>query len=517
MGRSTRTIRKMGLAGGAGLLAVALVAPAVSAAPTSSVDVVKNMVGGSAVGKALDVDFLGRNFTIASTDVTSTVDNVTAKLDSLVNALGSGLSPQTKVTAHPNGGQQQGCATSPLLTLVNQVTGSLPQAVQDLLPRIDAAVGCGTANILGDVTGFNATGTGDVAHINVRLAPAIQGLVAQLKSTLDSAVLNGTVGQLVDSTTQTAQGAVSQITGLLGGIGGLQLPAIVTAKPTETVDALLTQLANQDLVHIAIGASNVINSGDVNNFVSQATDDAGKIEILPNFRGPNTPALVELDIAHTAAKVNVNRLTAAATGQATDAIVTIKSELLPQLPLGLGNGLLNLAQLGGLGIQSTNGELTVAPGQSLHILQGTPLESVIEVGQASQPVKLENGHLQVTAAAATIHLFKNLDSLVPGLGTILGNGSVLGALTNILGPATALTGQAGLGELGTPTSVSGIKLEFAHSQAEAGAVRVEATHTDAAAPAKLPRTGGLDLALPAATLLGGASGLRVLARRRRRA
>jgi hypothetical protein len=92
----------------------------------------------------------------------------------------------------------------------------------------------------------------------------------------------------------------------------------------------------------------------------------------------------------------------------------------------------------------------------------------------------------------------------------LNNAQVLSVLNPVLS-------AAGIGALTSPTDIPGIKLDLAKAEAEAGAVKVENARVDAAAPAKLPRTGGLDLAVPAATLLGGAGGLRVLARRRRRA
>ncbi|MFY9614953.1 MAG: hypothetical protein WAT58_06100 [Candidatus Dormiibacterota bacterium] len=469
--------------------------------------VVTNMVGGAASGKALDLSLLGQNLTLASTDTTSTVNSVTSTLDAVVNSLGSALSPSTNVHAKPNSGEQKACGVALLSGVLDKVNSLLPAGLGGALPTINGDTACGIANVVGDASNFSATGEGNVTDIRLKLAPAVQDLVAKLHQTIDSTVLNGPVGDVVKQVNTQATSALTQINGVLGGIVGLQLPVI---DPLATVGTVLDRLADQDLVRIAIGKSTVENSGNGESFLSKATDAAGDIQILPEFTGAGTPALLEIVIGKSAATVNVNRGTTAASGVADNTILTVKSALLPKLPLDLAKTIL---PIDALGITSTTGEISVHPGQSLTLLAGTPLESVISVGAASAPVKLDNGHLKVTASAATIHLFKGLGSLaLPGginLGTILNNAQVLGVLNPLLQ-------TAGVGALTSPTDVPGIKLDLAKAEAEAGAVKVENARVDAAAPAKLPRTGGLDLAVPAATLLGGAGGLRVLARRRRR-
>jgi len=138
--------------------------------------------------------------------------------------------------------------------------------------------------------------------------------------------------------------------------------------------------------------------------------------------------------------------------------------------------------------------------------------------------KLPDGGVKEESAGVSIHLFKGLNNLVPGLNL----GSILGtaALDSVLGPVTGATGLS----LGEKTDVPGIRLALAQTVAQAGGVvktaqieerqRAAAAEAPVAAPAPavaLPRTGGLPFsktAIPA--LLGVSLGTTALLRRRNR-
>jgi len=527
MGRTKRTIRNLGLAGGAGLLAAALVVPSAGAATSINVNKEVNQVAGSASGKALDLSVLGRGFTLASTNVSGAVDNVANTLDLTADALGSALSPATHVTGVLNGGEKKGCASAPIAQLLGQIKSTLASTpLADALPSLTADIACGTANITGALTGFESKGTGQVADIKVALAPAVQQLIGQVHNTINSTIAATPVNDVLKSTDAAAVNAIGQINTLLSSqLGlGVQLPVVA---PTTTVNDLLTQLANADLARISIGKSIARQVGDAASYASIAHDDAGMIEILPEFRGPGTPALVTIKVAQSEASVNVVRDTAAATGSATNTVVRIESELLPTLDFGrIGlPGVLSAADLAAqFGLKTGQGFIEVSPGQDLTLFAGTPLESSIAVSKVTKPEVLENGHLKVTAATASIHLFKGLDNLIPGvqLGTILGSDTVTGLLTTLNNTlaATPLKDLVGGLVAGPATGIPGIKLDFAKAEAEAGAVKVKPTplpQVAATQVTKLPRTGGPELAVPAAMLLGSAGGLRVMMRRRRRA
>ena len=80
--------------------------------------------------------------------------------------------------------------------------------------------------------------------------------------------------------------------------------------------------------------------------------------------------------------------------------------------------------------------------------------------------KLPDGGMRVESAAVSVHLFKGLNNLVPGvnLGSLLGDANV----DSLLAP---VTGTLGL-NLGTKSDVPGIKLGLAQTIAQAGGTRV---------------------------------------------
>jgi hypothetical protein len=489
---------------------------------------VTDTVSGAATGTALDLSVLGRGVTVASTNVSGLVDSVASTLNATAEGLGTALSPATHVTGVLNGGEQKGCATAPLTALLNQVQSTLQGVSPQLaaaLPNLRADIACGTANIFGNVTSFTSEGTGSVAEVKVALAPAVQALISQVHSTLDSTIAATPLKDVLASTDAAAVQAVQTVNGLLSNTLGLgvQLPVLV---PTQTVGNVLDRLADTDLVRISIGKSLARNVGDDSTFSSLAHDDAGKIEILPEFRGPGLPALVTIKVAESEAAVNVVRNTTATTTSAKNTIVRIESELLPDLSLsalGLGNTPLSVLT-DTLGYKAGPGFIEVSPGKDLTILAGTPLESTISVSKVTDPEVLPNGRTRVTASAATIHLFKGLNDLVPGvnLGTILADPTIDNTLHSVAAalPAGPLKDLVGGLTAGQATGIPGIKLEFAKAQAEAGAVRVKPATVTAVRPTSLPRTGGTPVdaapyAVPA--LLGAAGGLRMMIRRRRAA
>ena len=159
-----------------------------------------------------------------------------------------------------------------------------------------------------------------------------------------------------------------------------------------------------------------------------------------------------------------------------------------------------------------DGALGVLGALCTEISVGTPKET-----------KLPDGSIKEESAAVSIHLFKGLNGLVPGLnlGSILGNA----ALDTVLAPLSGATGLS----LGEKTDVPGIRLALAQTVAQAGGTKVmaqveerqraAAAEVPAATPAPavaLPRTGGLPFgtaAIPA--LLGVSLGVGTFLRRRR--
>jgi hypothetical protein len=459
-----------------------------------------------------------------------------------------------------------------------------------LLPKLEINVGCATASVAGSPADFVAESVGGVLQVRVALPEAIQGLVGTVRGTVNQALSavpgagNLTGLPIADVlNVGSATQALAPVTGLLGGLSGL--PVVGSASgvtdllslnalapvlnPTQTVDNLLAGIENGDLLRIDLGVATAQNSGSVEKYLSQAVSNGGVIEVLPNFGGADNP-LLRISIAKSTATVQVDRVGAVPTGSADNTIVRVESPLLPNLNLAglpivgglLGStglpvvdsvvpmvgdllggvpvaddvlgGLLGFdATVKGLGLKSGPGYIELSPGMSVSILCDglvKPLCTEISVGAVKAPQMMPDGRMRVESSAATIHLFKNLDTLgltgLPVLGD-LKLGSILG--NDLLGGLLApVTGAAGL-NIGEPSDVPGIKLSLAHAVAEAGGTKVMGAIQEqardlapvASAPAEipsLPRTGGLPVdatAIP--VLLGASAGLRALVRRRRNA
>jgi hypothetical protein len=461
-----------------------------------------------------------------------------------------------------------------------------------LLPKLEINVGCATASVAGTPADFVAESVGGILRVHVALPEAIQGLVGTVRSTVNGLLSQVPVANGVQDLTSLpianllpigdATSALAPVNGLLGTLGVplggaagvtdlLNLNALAPVlNPTQTVDNLLAGIENGDLLRIDLGVATAQNSGSVEKYISQAVSNGGVIEVLPNFGGIDKP-LLRISIAKSTATVQVDRMKSAVpTGSADNTIVRVESPLLPNLNLaglpiiggmlgstglpvvdsvvpmvgdllggvpvadGILGGLLGFdATVKGLGLKAGEGYVELSPGMSVSILCDGPISPLcteISVGAVKAPEMLADGRMRVESSAATIHLFKNLDTLgLNGLPVVgdLKLGSILG--NDLLGGVLApITGAAGL-NIGEPSNVPGIKISLAHAVAEAGGTKVMGATQEQArdlapvanAPAEipsLPRTGGLPVdatAIP--VLLGASAGLRALVRRRRSA
>jgi hypothetical protein len=591
----------MGVAGGAALLAAALIVPAGIANAAES-QIVTDQYGAAASGEVLDLHLLGRHISFGQASVTSTLDAVTGTLNAEAEGLGALLAPATKAVARFNDPAATGgkaCALPDINGLIGQAqsAGSLPivggLGLGSLLPSIGLNVACGEANVGGNAQQFLAESVGGLLQLHVALPEAVKNLVGTVRSTLKG-VTGGTgangipvVGDILGGAGNLSN-VTSSVSGVLSGfLGGVNLPVVGSAgnvldlkalapvlNPTQTVDNLLGSLESGDLVRIDLGVATARNAGDLQSYLSQAVAEGGVIDVLPNFLGSGK-SLLKITISKSTANVAVDRATSKAVPTADNTILRIESALLPDLglsslpivgdllgstgmpvveslvkPIGgllggvpvagkVAGGLLGFdATVKGLGLKSGQGYVELSPGMSVALLCDgivAPLCTEISVGAVHAPQVMPDGRTRIESSTATIHLFKNLDSLglngVPVVGPLVGGlklGTILGGSNDLLGGILApLTGAAGL-NLGEPSDVPGIKISLAHAMAEAGGTKVMGAVQEnarelapvAAAPIAaptLPRTGGLPIdaaAIP--TLLGASAGLRFMVRRRRR-
>ncbi|HEY0398076.1 MAG TPA: hypothetical protein VGF00_06795, partial [Acidimicrobiia bacterium] len=376
-----RKLRRMGVGGGAALLAAALIAPAgVAHADTTTVT---DQYGASASSQVVDLDILGRHVSFGAADVNSTLDAVTKQVNAEAKGLGTLLVPASQAIARFNdpASVNKACA----LPQVDQVTGLLSGTTQGLnlpvvgqlagglgglslgglLPKLDINVGCAEANVGGNADSFLAESVGGILQVHVGLPAAVSGLAGTLRQTVNSltsgnGVVGGlpVVGGLLGGTDANALSQVAPVNNLLGGIlggnlvkglpvvgglaSGLNLNTIAPAlAPATTVDGLLKSLETGDLIRIDLGVATARNAGDLQSYLSQAVSEGGSIDILPNLLGSGK-SLLKIDVMKSDAKVSIDRNTMQAVPAATNTLVRIESALLPDL------GLSSLPIVGGL-------------------------------------------------------------------------------------------------------------------------------------------------------------------------
>ena len=368
-----RKLRRLGVAGGAALLAAALIAPAgVAQADTTTVT---DQYGAAASSQVVDLHLLGRHVSFGAADVNSTLDAVAKQVNAEAKGLGTMLVPASQAIARFNdpASVNKACA----LPQVEQVTGMLSGTTQGLnlpvvgnllgggqlslgglLPKLDINVGCAEANVGGNADSFLAESVGGLLQVHVAMPQIVSGLAGNLRQTVKGLGIDTlpVVGGLVGgNATQAVNTALPQVTGLLQGVlGNLSLPMVgnVTQAldlntiapaldPQKTVDGLLASLENGDLIRIDLGVATARNAGDLSSYISQAVSEGGSIEILPNLLGSGK-ALLKIDIMKSSAKVAIDRNKMTPDASAENTLVRIESALLPDL------GLSSLPVVGGL-------------------------------------------------------------------------------------------------------------------------------------------------------------------------
>lgn len=527
-----RKLRRIGVAGGAALLAAALMLPSGSALAADP-ETVTDQYGAAAGGEVLDLHLLGRHVSFGQATVQSTLDAVTRQLSAEATGLGTMIAPASQAVARFNDPAAPGgkaCAVPALDQILGQAgqvnAGGLP--LGGLLPSIALEVGCGEATVGGNVESFMAESVGGLLRVRVAMPELVKGLVGMVRPIVGSAgtgnlsvvndLLGGTPAAGVTETVTGLTNVLTPLVGMVGGAGGATgvLNTLAPAlNPTQTVNDLLAGIEQGDLLRINLGVATARNAGDLQSYLSQAISEGGSIEVLPNFGGIDK-ALLKIEVAKSTAKVMIDRAKTMPEALADHTLVRISSPLIPDLNSITGllsgvpvvggllgstglpvadsvvpvvNGLLGgVPEIGNtlgfdatvkqLGLKAGPGYIEVGPGMSVSILCDglvNLLCSEISVGAVKPAEVLANGRTRIESSAATIHLFKNLNNVgnIAGLNLPLNGlnlGSILGSdlLGGVLNP---LLGAAGL-SLGEPSDVPGIKLSLAHAVAEAGGVKV---------------------------------------------
>ncbi|MDQ1501079.1 MAG: hypothetical protein QOI86_4419 [Actinomycetota bacterium] len=502
-----RKLRRMGVGGGAALLAAALIAPAgVAHADTTTVT---DQYGASASSQVVDLDLLGRHVSFGAADVNSTLDAVTKQVNAEAKGLGTLLVPASQAIARFNdpASVNKACA----LPQVDQVTGLLSGTTQGLnlpvvgnllgggalslgglLPKLDINVGCAEANVGGNADSFLAESVGGILQIHVALPQIVSGLAGTLRDTVKGLGVDGlpVVGGLLGGQSSSAiTSATSSINNLLGGVlGNVNLPVVGNVTqvlnlntiapalaPATTVDGLLKSLQDGDLIRVDLGVATARNAGDLQSYLSQAVAEGGSIDILPNLLGSGK-SLLKIDVMKSDAKVSIDRNTMQAVPAATNTLVRVESALLPDL------GLSSLPIVGGL------------LGSS-----GLPV-----VGSV---VPVVNGLLGGIPAAipGQVTGLLGFDATVKGLGLNAGDGYIElgpGMSVSVLcdGLVAPLCTEISVGAASAPTTTAD-----GRTRIESSAVTIHLLKGLNTLTAGLPIVGGLGNGLNLGTILGNGS------------
>jgi len=215
---------------------------------------------------------------------------------------------------------------------------------------------------------------------------ACSSVIAGVKNGQPTALAQGTVATLTADAAATfttvlkpVLAPVQQIFGQLNQIAPGLDPA------TATVSQLLNVLQNTQTLGIHLGSSNSMVQAVAGEVTALSVSQGGEIDILGIGGNP----VAKIVIGSSQTEAIYNRASGAAKPSFDPALVTVT---------------VNPLSATGLAAQT----LTVAPGQTLTILQGTPLQSTITVADGTSTVNKDGS---VTAVADGVSL-----DLLQGLG-----------------------------------------------------------------------------------------------------
>ena len=366
-------IRKLAAVAGAALVAGAFVAgPAGADTP--------EVYAGSASAKALDLNILGQSATLGvssakvASDLTAKAEGAGQLVPQLTQFAGN---TEASVSGSGATSKPESCATpdlGPVASVLN----------------VGAACSSASASI---VSGNPvAISTGKVAQIAVNGQTVLQQLNAVTTPIGDT--LNTVLGQVCANVQQTCS-ATTTVSSLIDSILNTQTLAVEVGTSTSSVTA---EGAKVDSLGTAAGA--VI-----------------KLLPLPNINGlASTEPIATITVGEAKAESVYDRSTGTSTPTVTPALVHVHFNT----PLTAGTQLQ---------------DVSVAPGQDITILAGTPLESRIVVA-AGSTVKNPDGSVGAVSDGVRLELLKGLNGGI-SLGLAHAEAGVGGALatkTPVLNP-----------------------------------------------------------------------------------
>lgn len=314
-----------------------------------------------------------------------------------------------------------------------------------------SADGAGQVLVLGSTTEAEVSGNNtkqeapQACAAAVPVAPVLNlGLVcsastAEVANGMPSAVSEGSLAKLdITANELPINSVIAPVQEALEGVFGTLPDALDPA--TDTVSDLLTAVGTTKTLEVTVGHSRSDVTTDAGVVTSTGVAEAAQVDLLP-VGGLLENPVASIIVSSAKATAVYDRAAGNANASFDPAIVTVRLST----PL------------------TGNTEIKVAPGETITILEGTPLESTITAADGSV-TNNPDGSVSAVADGVKLELLKGVNG--------------------------------------------GVVLELAH--AEAGAAGSPAVASNIVEVAELPRTGGMPW-IPVAGI--GAVGLAIVARR----
>jgi hypothetical protein len=389
------------------LAAVAVVATVVGAlvgvAPASA-DTAERFVG-SGGGRALDISLLGQKLSFG--DAPGTVNSA---LDPVAKAAGQVLPSLVGATT----------ATTSTGTAQDGETCGLPQLPDPVGDVLQLGVACSTS-VASVLNGLKSTSSnGYVASVGLDAS----SLLSQLPLPVD---LQGTLDQI----TTPVLDALQPILGPVAEQSGVDVDQTV-----DTLTGVLNDLLKTKALDVSLGKATSSVVTDASKLTSVGTAEGATIKLLPVSTTLGEIPLAVIKVGSSKATATYDRGLGKAVPSFSAALVTI--DLAPAL-----------------GLPAALSHIEVAPGQTVKILEGTPLQSTITVADGKS-VDLPDGGVKAIADGVSLELLQGLNA----------------------SSATAYDG--------------GLAVRLAHSEAQVAGAPAQTTPAEAQVQGitALPRTGG---------------------------
>lgn len=262
---------------------------------------------------------------------------------------------------------------------------SLPAPLSDV---VDLRIACG-ASRSGLTNGLPfTTNKGRVAHLGVTLP--VGTVLNNVPAASLAEDLTKTLAPVLDKTPAVVQDAVNDVLELVTGSAETEAVAIDLAPASSNVKSQGSSLGiTSDSAGALIGVLG-IPEGEVDGTTVSASSD------------PLENGLLIIEVGRAQASATLNTKNAQARSAASPALVTVKVRDITKP-------------------EPTYVEVSVAPGETVTVLEGTPAESTITAADATTK---EDGNSAAAAAdAVRLHLLKGVNG-----GVVLGLGRVTAAV-----------------------------------------------------------------------------------------